>query len=637
MAMSSNGNMPEIRPPPNRKKDIFDPQKMVRVDERAREAPFETATTFPELVKYLTTGLVNDVEKVRALFMWMGSHQHLSTVYWDASEDSPIGCWQLQSMGRLSYNDFFVRLCKEANLPCVAIQGVVKAMHYAVGMRDEELKSFQGEWVAVYVAKGWRLIVPIWAFSAVAGFTDGNWMEVERDGEAVFQRDESFPGQHITHLNDDYFLTDPNRLIFECFPEKQEWQLLKEPWSFEKFADVPLCHIQYFEQDMSIIGKFSGRLKSENGKCEIKLKEKPGMFFGYRLFYNVTESGKELSNDTKLDRYVLYKTESGTFGFEVRFAAAGVYKLQVNGGVRRDTFDMICEFRMTCDEPMKDCRPLPINPLIGFGPNSTTKEGGLKAESHTQAVVNFRKEEGTTITFKILKPVNVQTRLFHNEISSNELQKCIDQQPWANGKQIRITVLVPQSGEYALQINTRDEDHLASDAYENVCNYLLTNDNEDTAPQKVKEKMRAMRDAKQRVVQMDPKKIEAITKIKIPSKKLHDIMMATLLMIGKWEGFVKDWAKVCKVLEIKGNQSVQSRVRRFRVKTADTDVCFKARSICENYFDDENASDDADAQDTFCDWVQKAVVAKETVSELENYLPPGTDYEDDVFISSDEA
>ncbi|KAK3606248.1 hypothetical protein CHS0354_037925 [Potamilus streckersoni] len=179
------------------------------------------------------------------------------------------------------------------------------------------------------------------------------------------------------------------------------------------------------------------------------------------------------------------------------------------------------------------------------------------------------------------KPVNVQTRLFHNEISSDELQKCIDQQPWANGKQIKIKVLIPQSGEYALQINTSDEDHLASDAYDNVCNYLLTNEKEDTAQQ--------------------------------------------------------DWKKVCKVLEIKGKQSVQSRVQRFRVKTADTEVCTKARSICEDYFDNENASDDADAQDTFCDWVQKAVVAKETVTELQDYLPPGTDYDDDVFISSDEA
>ncbi|KAK3606249.1 hypothetical protein CHS0354_037926 [Potamilus streckersoni] len=273
-------------------------------------------------------------------------------------------------------------LFREAILPCFAITGVVKGVRYEVGMPEDEIKRFQGEWVAVYVAKGWRLIVPLWAFSAVAGFDQGSWMEVERDGKAVFQLGKSYPGINITQGNDDYFLTDPDRLIFDCFPERQDWQLLKEPWSFEKFADVPLCHIQYFEQGINILGNFSGRRKSVNGKCEIKLEEKPGMFFGYRLFYNVRESGKQLSNDMKLDRYVLYKTESGTFGFEVRFAATGVYKLHVRGGVARETFEELCEFRMTCDEPMKNCRPLPINPLIGFGPNSTTMEGDSKL-NHT--------------------------------------------------------------------------------------------------------------------------------------------------------------------------------------------------------------------------------------------------------------
>ncbi|KAK3606245.1 hypothetical protein CHS0354_037922 [Potamilus streckersoni] len=269
------------------------------------------------------------------------------------------------------------------------------------------------------------------------------------------------------------------------------------------------------------------------------------MFLGYRLFYNEKESGKELSKNTKLDRYVLYKTESGTIGFEVRFVETGVYKLQVRGGTTKENIEELCEFRITCDEPMKNCRPLPINPSIGFGPNSSTKQGGLQAESHMQSVVNFRKEKGTMIIFKILKPVNVHTRLFHNEISSDELQQCINQQPLEEGKRIKIKVMVPKSGEYALEINT-SEDNFASDDYSNVCNYLLTNDKEDTAQQ--------------------------------------------------------DWTKVCKTLEISGKHSVQGRVKSFRVKNVDIEMCKKARSICGDYFDDENASDDADAKDIFCDW-----------------------------------
>ncbi|KAK3606247.1 hypothetical protein CHS0354_037924 [Potamilus streckersoni] len=40
MEETSRRFMPEVRPPPNRKKDIFDPEKMIKVDERAREVGF---------------------------------------------------------------------------------------------------------------------------------------------------------------------------------------------------------------------------------------------------------------------------------------------------------------------------------------------------------------------------------------------------------------------------------------------------------------------------------------------------------------------------------------------------------------------------------------------------------------------
>jgi plasmid maintenance system killer protein len=47
------------------------------------------------------------------------------------------------------------------------IKGIAKSVAYDVGDPFEEVKTLSNKWVAVHVNGDWRIIFPLWTFSAV--------------------------------------------------------------------------------------------------------------------------------------------------------------------------------------------------------------------------------------------------------------------------------------------------------------------------------------------------------------------------------------------------------------------------------------------------------------------------------------
>ena len=45
---------------------------------------------------------------------------------------------------------------------------------------------------------------------------------------------------------DHYFLTDPDKFIFEFFPINSEWQLMERPITVQEFEDLPLLRSTFF-------------------------------------------------------------------------------------------------------------------------------------------------------------------------------------------------------------------------------------------------------------------------------------------------------------------------------------------------------------------------------------------------------
>lgn len=290
-------------------------------------------------------------------------------------------------------------------------------------------------------------------------------------GEAVREREGHNVGVTVKHLNEFYFFTDPEILVHMAFPVDKRWMLLSRKWEFSKFVDIPHCEQTYFEENVQVLSKFTGRLKTKDGECSVELtcEDTDEFTMDYELYFNNEESGKEISSSLQLNNYVLLNRTMTTWTFSIRFPESGVYKLQIVGG-RHYEVDL-CSFKIVCDKPMEDCKPLPFNPgNIGYGPNQVTELAGIEAQTHKTAVVKLTARKRMDFHFRLTKSnVEVETELVHATISSQELsQYCTTKQ---TNRNVSVQVCVPEDGEYALKLNAKQKNQ---STYENVCNYLLT-------------------------------------------------------------------------------------------------------------------------------------------------------------------
>ncbi|XP_062597788.1 uncharacterized protein LOC134259203 [Saccostrea cucullata] len=463
---------PPPKPVLDKKRHIFTTEDKAVADSRASQIRVEDYQSFEALSRALTEGLWKDVQKVRALFTWIGlqgSKGHNSKN--NVEPLSPQHIVQLVTQRKASYNLLFVSLCRAVKIPCVFIRGFAKSAAYEVG--DRTVDKLGNSWTAVFVSGGWRLVFPLWAFSAIVGHSTGTWTLVESDGKGARETAEKSSGTTVSNFNDYYFLTDPEEFIYFCLPRDPEWQLLAKPFTKQKFIEIANCEQAYFENHIQITTKLECLYTSENGVCDIGIKKTNGEEFKhlYKLYFNHEKSNTKLSKEIQLDRYVAVMNNKSAVNFRIRFPGAGIYKMELYGGSPTG-FPLICSFRLDCNEDVSNVKPFPCNPEAGFGPNLVTTSAGLEAESHKSGFINIKKSKNVNIKFNLSKNVTVQTVLVHNNIKEEVLSQHVTHK--VKGKELDINVNVPQQGEYALQINTKTKG--SSEPFKNTCNYLLASE-----------------------------------------------------------------------------------------------------------------------------------------------------------------
>ena len=112
------------------------------------------------------------------------------------------------------------------------IKGYSKSTDYLPGEEFVDTR-YRNTWNAVYIAGGWRLIQCNWAMLNLHS-------RAERETRKFFQ--------------DHYFLTDPDKFIFEFFPIEADWQLMEHPISLQEFEDLPLLRSTFFHFGLGLDG-----------------------------------------------------------------------------------------------------------------------------------------------------------------------------------------------------------------------------------------------------------------------------------------------------------------------------------------------------------------------------------------------
>lgn len=361
-----------------------------------------------------------------------------------------------------------------AGIPCVIISGMNKSAAYQVG-KPLDRKLMGAQWNAVYVEGDWRLVDSFWACSCVVGKRSGEWTLVDEDGQVVEATEEEDEGFTQHRINEFYFLTDPEKLIWTHFPDDPNWQLLKRPISKAEFEEHFYVRERFYHLGMGTTQESQMKciFTTKKGEADIQfcLPQTKSKNFRFKYMLYLSRAAlKENKANFFLDRFIFFEQRSDLLLLALRFPIKGTFKLDLFGvdTVESDVFDLVCTYLIQCPEPMPNCLPLPDVPPLGWGPLHVTSEAGLKPKTHQTGVINT-KDGNVEIKFGVDRKVKVHQALLHAVIDQATLNN-YSVTRLENGEVI-VNVRLPMGGEYALKLYAQEEgeDGEAS----NFCNYLI--------------------------------------------------------------------------------------------------------------------------------------------------------------------
>ncbi|CAG2242229.1 unnamed protein product [Mytilus edulis] len=193
------------------------------IDEHARQTPRSVEESIETLAKYLAKPAKNDLEVVRALYVWICENIRYDTnAYFSKNvaslDTSGNGVLTSKSSVCAGYANLFESLCQTLGITCKNISGYAKGYSYKPGDVITFYQKTNHAWNAVRLNGVWRFIETTWG----AGHVGKNQ-------------------QFIKEFNNFFFLTSPENFIYDHFPcnnieESKQWQLLEKPISIEEYT-----------------------------------------------------------------------------------------------------------------------------------------------------------------------------------------------------------------------------------------------------------------------------------------------------------------------------------------------------------------------------------------------------------------
>ncbi|XP_064612085.1 hillarin-like isoform X2 [Liolophura sinensis] len=366
---------PEVSPPEVKKSQMFSSPKVFdKVDNNAIQTAKQDHSTFTSLVKDLTRDCTSDLEKVRALFLWI-TLKDLNKL--DMKEtvhpDSPMGLLRGIKCGTESYHDLFKRLCSYAGLFCEIIQGYSKGAGYKPGMRMDSPR-FRNCWTAVCIDGCWQFINSNWGARHVKGHLKS---DLDDPSELHYKCDEF------------YFVTDPENHIYQHFPDDPKWQLLECPISMADFINLPVVKSPFFSLGLQFATHYDSLLETRNGAVEIELVAVKLTEFGHLL------DPKDKTENRKSAEGRVFVRQIGQrviFTVAPPYVGRFYFTVYAKEDWVSESLQSACSFQIRCTARDR-VRQAHYPKVPSFGPMPSIEAYGILPKSHSDPFVQFTGED----------------------------------------------------------------------------------------------------------------------------------------------------------------------------------------------------------------------------------------------------
>jgi len=252
---------------------LFGQTDLSKIDEYAKKVPFEQSRTVEDIVAYLTKNADTDLEKTRAIYVWITKNVKYdypsikrgikADEAW-AKKQSPRTVLRSKKAVCQGYSNLFKAMADEAGLEAIFVGG--KSKH-----PSGKVNRIGHAWNAVKVDGKWQLIDATWG----AGMLDEN-------------------GKFIRRSNEQFFLTPPEKFVLEHYPSDPLFQLLSNPISLDEFKQEkttlaqtvvqkqknPRSEYQNAATELSSFAKLTDKHERNCASSERTLRDDPNSSFG---------------------------------------------------------------------------------------------------------------------------------------------------------------------------------------------------------------------------------------------------------------------------------------------------------------------------------------------------------------------
>ncbi|XP_060689956.1 kyphoscoliosis peptidase [Hemiscyllium ocellatum] len=424
-------------------------------------------STVQKLAKELLAYASTDLERVRAIWIWICCHIGKFSVdeekirnftaqcqfdegkpcdhrnkydvkgfhNKDTKHNGPTDVLKSGKAVCAGYSGLFCEMCSLAGVQCTIIEGYSKGYNYDVG------KKFTGEadhaWNAVFLDGKWHLLDSTWG----AGHVNDTCSK--------------FTFKYVEF----YFLTHPTLFINNHFPNDEKWQLISPKIPLKIFENMVFRTGEFYDIGLTYIHPEVQVVSTVNGRVIINVE---GLYPTYFIF----------NLDGKKDCGILTITKYG-MKLEVLPQKAGEFRLKIYAKLfdsKEETYSFICGYLVKCDFIEENFKLPKVfhNPL---GPSWITENKGLLKPSHPEPII-YCDDGNCSIRFMLNRDLSFTSKLSCDEVKLSEEVMRNHVFKTHHGNWVEFQIHLPAAGLYVFTIFSKDKAK-RSPIHDHVCEYFI--------------------------------------------------------------------------------------------------------------------------------------------------------------------